>query len=226
MENSLKPLARKNDIVVQELKGETLIYDLKSSKAYCLNETSALVWQLCDGTRTIFEVSDALSVRLKTLISEEFVWLALDQLDKDGLLEGEIENRFAGLSRREVIRKVGFASVVGLPIVSSVVAPPASMAQSGGVGLEQLCTSGVGSPSVCASGTNCITARTTAIPVIQTPAGNRCCVSAGGSLSGSEDCSSSCAGLASSCCTGNISRIADNPFCLSIGTGLETCRCI
>ena len=164
MGNSVKPVARKNDIVVQELKDETLIYDLKTSKAYCLNETSALVWQLCDGTRTISDISDELSVRLKTLISEEFVWLALDQLGKDGLLEGETDDIFDGLSRRDVIRKVGFASIIALPVVSSIVAPEASMAQSGllancagpcTVGTQ--CLSGICGPSfgpdVCGVGT-------------------------------------------------------------------------
>jgi len=165
MENTLKPIARKNDIVVQELKDETLIYDLKTNRAYCLNETSALVWQLCDGRRTTSEISDELSVRLKALVTEEFVWLAIGQLDKDGLLDGEIENPFGGLTRREVIRKVGFASVVGLPMVSSMVAPRASMAQSGLLAncdgpctAGSQCFSGICGPSlgpdVCGVGTS------------------------------------------------------------------------
>ncbi|HZH35571.1 MAG TPA: hypothetical protein VEX64_12070 [Pyrinomonadaceae bacterium] len=37
------PKARENDLVVQELKDEVLIYDLKINKAYCLNETSAAI---------------------------------------------------------------------------------------------------------------------------------------------------------------------------------------
>ncbi len=156
MKDSFKPVTRKNDIVVQELKDETLIYDLKSNKAYCLNETSALVWQLCDGKRSASEISNEMSKRLKTLIDEDFVAIALDQLNKDGLLEDatELDNQFAGLSRREVIRKVGFASVVALPLVSSLVAPKAAMAQSmaGGALLAPCTGTGQGT---CNTGLSC-----------------------------------------------------------------------
>jgi len=126
----IPPKARSSNIVVQQLKDEVLIYDLKINKAICLNKTSALVWQLCDGKHTVSEMSDEMGKRLKTLVSEDLVWLALDQFNKDGLLEDseELNQHFAGFSRREVIRKVGFASVVALPIVSSIVAPDAAMA--------------------------------------------------------------------------------------------------
>ncbi len=33
---------RNKDIVIQEIEGEVLVYDLMSNKAVCLNETSAL----------------------------------------------------------------------------------------------------------------------------------------------------------------------------------------
>jgi hypothetical protein len=44
-----KPQGRQDNLVVQELNGEVLIYDLKVNKAFCLNDTSAQVWQACDG---------------------------------------------------------------------------------------------------------------------------------------------------------------------------------
>jgi hypothetical protein len=43
MTSQNNPKNRKNDIVIQELKDEILIYDLTTNKAYCLNETSAAV---------------------------------------------------------------------------------------------------------------------------------------------------------------------------------------
>ncbi len=46
------PVARHKNLIVKELPDETLIYDLDSDKAHCLNQTAALVWKNCDGTRS------------------------------------------------------------------------------------------------------------------------------------------------------------------------------
>lgn len=127
------PTSRQRDIVVQELKGEMLIYDLKINKAFCLNETSAMVYRLCDGNNSVSDISKQLSKKLKSSVDEDLIWLALDQLKKENLLDNnsEVEIEFEGLSRREAIRKVGLASLIALPVISSLVAPTAAMAQSG-----------------------------------------------------------------------------------------------
>ena len=41
--NGLMPRARQDELVVEELPDETLVYDLKRHKALCLNRTSVLV---------------------------------------------------------------------------------------------------------------------------------------------------------------------------------------
>lgn len=128
------PLSRKANIVIQEFENEVLIYDLKINKAFCLNETSHLVWQLCNGINSIADINRKLRKKLNINYSEELIWLALDQLKKNNLLENssEIEINFGGLSRREAIRKVGLSSVIALPIIAAIVAPTAIHAQSCG----------------------------------------------------------------------------------------------
>ncbi|NNE98726.1 MAG: PqqD family protein [Pyrinomonadaceae bacterium] len=194
-----KPKARKENIVVQKLDDETLVYDLTENKAYCLNETSALVWELCDGHRTALEISDQMSKKLKNLISEDFVRLALDQLSRDGLLEEPRSDFFEGTSRREVIKKVGFASIVALPVVSSLIAPEAAVAQSCLTGSF----SGCGSP--CCPGLTCF-------------AGNHCCVP-GVTLAnapGFTGCQNigTCGGnFANNCCSGSATDLGANAAC-------------
>ena len=78
-----RPVSRKANIVVRELENEVLLYDLILHKAYCLNQTSALVYQFCDGTNSVTEISDLMSKELKTLVSEDLVLLALKQLKKN-----------------------------------------------------------------------------------------------------------------------------------------------
>ena len=126
------PKARAHKLIVQQHNDETLVYDLSSNKAFCLNETSMTVWQLSDGQRSVEQIATEMSKTLKTIVSEELVLLAIEQLNENHLLEdGYKPNEvFAGLSRRDVIKKVGFASLVALPIVSSLVAPTAAQAQS------------------------------------------------------------------------------------------------
>ncbi|MGI8545320.1 MAG: PqqD family protein [Aridibacter sp.] len=126
------PISRNKELVIQELKDEVLIYDLKEHKAFCLNETSALVWQACDGKKSVTEISQSIGGKLNKPVTEDLVYLALDQLKNDNLLANpkEIIPNFNGLSRREVIKKVGLASMIALPVISSLITPTAAMAGS------------------------------------------------------------------------------------------------
>jgi hypothetical protein len=132
MKNNIYPKSRRANIVVQDAGNEVLIYDLAKNKAYCLNQTSALVWQNCDGNNSVADISRELSGKAKIDVSDEMVWLALDGLKRDDLLENgdEFEINFNGLNRRQIIKKVGLASMIALPIISAVIAPTAAAAQS------------------------------------------------------------------------------------------------
>jgi hypothetical protein len=130
--SKIKPLARQTDIVVQEMGNEILIYDLKANKAFNLNETSALIWQLADGKKDIAEIADNLSRRFDSAISEEFVWLALGELQKKDLLvnQNEMVKFFQGVSRREVIRRIGLTTIISFPIISTLIFPSSIQALS------------------------------------------------------------------------------------------------
>ncbi len=140
MKKDIKPLSRKDEIVVQELNGEVLIYDLRTNKAFCLNETSSLVWEACDGNNSVSEISRSISRKLNAPANEDLVWLALDQLKKEKLIANseEVIPDFNGMSRRDVVKKVGFASLVAIPVISSLVAPVA--AQTAGSTCTGSCT--------------------------------------------------------------------------------------
>src|SRR4051812_32878746 len=126
------PIARNTDVGVQEMDNEVLIYDFLTNKAYCLNETAALIWQNCDGRKSLSEVTEKVSRELKSPVDEGLVWLALEQLKKDNLVKHELAPPavFDGMNRREVIKKIGLASMIALPLISAVVAPTPASAQS------------------------------------------------------------------------------------------------
>lgn len=120
MMNEEKPLAKREDLVVQELPDELLIYDISTGRAFCLNETSAFVWRKADGQKSVAEIRRLMEFEYKSPVDEDLIWLALDQLGKDNLLENKPENKFANISRREVIRRVGVGSLITLPIIASL----------------------------------------------------------------------------------------------------------
>lgn len=130
MSDRNKPRGRKDDIVVQELNGEVLIYDLRTHKALCLNETSALIWNACDGTRDIKQLREYASAKTKAAVNDDLIWLAIDQLKKENLLidAPDAKSYFGGMSRREVVKRIGLGSAVAIPIVAGLIAPPAANA--------------------------------------------------------------------------------------------------
>ncbi len=147
MNNSERLTARKEGLVVQELSDEVLVYDLNTNKAHCLNQTAASVWKACDGKNSIVEVIEIMEKQTGQKISEDLIWLAIDQLNEKNLLEEEVSRKFAGQNRREVLKKIGLASVIALPIIASITAPTAALAVA--------CSGTVTNCTGCNDNTNC-----------------------------------------------------------------------
>lgn len=151
------PRARTEGLVIRELPEEVLVYDLDRDKAHCLNQTAALVWKHCDGQASVAELVRILEQELQTPVPAEVVWLAVQQLGKAHLLTERVERPGgdARLSRREVMRRVGWAAAVTVPLVTSIVAPTASQAgtcvSSGGACTSPAqCCTGICVSNVCA----------------------------------------------------------------------------
>jgi hypothetical protein len=127
-----KPDARNEGLVIQELSDEVLVYDLDRHKAHCLNETAAFVWQQCDGTATVTDISTRLAKKFDAPADEDVVWAALLQLEKSHLLQARVTQTLGArrVTRRELMRKASIAAAVALPLITSVVAPTAASALS------------------------------------------------------------------------------------------------
>ena len=145
------PQSRSDGILTQQLADEILIYDLDREKVLCLNESTALVWHQCDGTKSVAEISRALSAQTGTTVNEDVVWMALRQLKSENLLavSDSFETPFDGMTRREMVRRVGLGTLAALPVIFEVVAPSAAHAQSQFCGPIGNCTSGQTTLCVC-----------------------------------------------------------------------------
>jgi hypothetical protein len=154
----MKPVARREGLLIRELPDEVLVYDRKEHRAHCLNRTAATVFRHADGTRTVAELSRLLAPGAAGPVAEDVVTLALARLAEAGLLEGEVAAAApaAGMTRRDLARRAGLAAAILLPAVASIVAPtPAEAAAT--------CVSSCsGKPDgttcdVCFGGTTCTT---------------------------------------------------------------------
>jgi len=141
------PRAVTEHLVIRELDDETLVYDTQRDEAHCLNQTSALVWELCDGKTTPNQAARSLQGKLGADIDSDFVWLAVKQLQKFHLVERATKS--PSVSRRDVVLKYAPAALA-IPVIFSIVAPLAVQAASckgEGVGCE--------STSECCPGCSC-----------------------------------------------------------------------
>jgi hypothetical protein len=153
-----RPVARSEGLVVEDLDGEVLIYDLERHRAHCLNQASALVWRACDGTKAVPELAALLEESVPGW-DEDTTKYALMQLEKRHLLSDPLPAHQVErtLTRRDMFRKAaltGLAIGVGIPVVKSIVAPTPAQAASclptgSGCSSSAQCCSGLCIAGIC-----------------------------------------------------------------------------
>lgn len=121
------PKMREHGLVIDDLPDEVLVYDLESHQAHCLNRSAALVWRACDGKSSAAHIARKLTAELDTPFNEELVLLALNQLEQQQLLvrPNAMPAQFGVLSRRQMVRRLGLATAIAVPLVTSILAPRA-----------------------------------------------------------------------------------------------------
>lgn len=131
-ENHQPSLARNEELVVQELKDEVLVYDLRRDKAHCLNRTAAFVWNHCNGQTTVEEIAKRMEKEWGTPVSEDMIWFTLNKLSRADLLQEPLAlpQEKTGISRRSAVRRLGFGALLTVPLVMSIVAPTAMAGSS------------------------------------------------------------------------------------------------
>ena len=129
----IRPVARQKDLIVEKLASESVVYDQKRHRMHCLNGSTSLIWQACDGQTTIEDIA----ARLPTVglpADVDIVKRALQDLDLAHLLVSRPAFLESGLpSRRSLVHKLGLAAGLAatlLPAITTAVAPTPAMALS------------------------------------------------------------------------------------------------
>ncbi len=107
-----RPRARTEDLVVERVDDELVVYDERSQMAHALSREAAAVWDSCDGGLSAVDICER--VGMDSAVVER----ALDELREKDLLEETIAVR-SGHTRREVAGK--FAAIGGAAFVAPFV---------------------------------------------------------------------------------------------------------
>ena len=128
---SVGPRARTNRLVTRDLGDELLVYDLERHKAYCLNQVAMKVFRHCDGETTIPDMARYVGNALGLPVDEQVVRLGLVRLEKAHLLDVPVA-QILHTSRREMLRTLGRAAAVVVPLVTAITVPTSAQAQATG----------------------------------------------------------------------------------------------
>lgn len=122
------PQARSDDLTVEPIGDELLVFDAAERRAHSLNPAAADVWRACDGSR------DAAAIAEHTGLDRDAVALALENLRDCRLLTGALsESTGPTVSRRDAIRKAALAGAAlgaAIPVIRSITAPSVALASS------------------------------------------------------------------------------------------------
>lgn len=136
MVSNLRPRKIQSErFTIREIEKEILLYDEQTHRAWCLNPSSACIWRLCDGHNTLLQIAAAASLSLGEPVTEDLVLVTLAELREKDLLEPDGDELLPqGVTRRQMIARIGLTAAALLPVVAAIVAPPAASAQTGGSG--------------------------------------------------------------------------------------------
>ncbi|MGA8111849.1 MAG: PqqD family protein [Acidobacteriaceae bacterium] len=111
---------------------ETLLYDELRHKAWCLNSSSACIWRLCSGDKTVQQIAAAATAELDAPVTEEIVLITLAELQEKELLEPESASPLPqGVTRRQMIGRAALTTAALLPVIASVL-PASAQGPPGG----------------------------------------------------------------------------------------------
>jgi hypothetical protein len=132
MSQVYQPRSLGQGLSIQTVGEETLIYDERVHRAFCLNLVSSAVWAHCDGTQSVGEIAAALCRELNQPVTDETVLLALAQMEENGLLDPGTKSpseasvvAHGSISRRSLVATLGAGAMMLLPgpAIAAVMAP-------------------------------------------------------------------------------------------------------
>jgi hypothetical protein len=140
---------------------ELVVYDEETKEAHCLKPLAAQVLTHSDGSRNLAQLAALVSAELGESVDVPRVRDAVEQLEERDLI---VHSPRRGISRRDMLRRSAVAGVgaLSVPLITSVMAPPAFAATSASCAALLCCscaTTSIGNKKDCCTGpgtVNCV----------------------------------------------------------------------
>ncbi|MCA1596585.1 MAG: PqqD family peptide modification chaperone [Chloroflexi bacterium] len=128
------PAARSERLLIEEVDGELLIYDLDRQKAHCLNPAASAVWKACDGATSMQAIASLAGRSLGASMDTDAAQLAIEELGRKHLLKNVTAAKpgeSPRITRRDLIQRAGGITLAAaVPIIASLAVPEAAHAAS------------------------------------------------------------------------------------------------
>ncbi len=153
------PKRRDEGLIVREVEGEVIVYDLDRHEAHCLNPEAVRLWNACDGNNNGQEILHLLYGDQPEQVHEAAFLVGLQQLQEKHLFDAKGESlafdNEIRVSRRDLLARYGkvAAMAVALPAVISILSPTPAEAASCFASGATCTTSSQCCSGLCAAGT-------------------------------------------------------------------------
>jgi Coenzyme PQQ synthesis protein D (PqqD) len=127
-------IARQNQLLVEAVNDELVVYDLDRGVVHLLNPVGAFVWRHCNGRTTVAKLAMLLRDEYELPADEDVVLLAVNDLEKHHLLDETQASSATSkmFSRRQAIQRLAATAGIGImfPLIESLNPPTAQAAIS------------------------------------------------------------------------------------------------
>jgi hypothetical protein len=123
---------RFDGLEIERAADEVLALKPGATEAYALNQTAAIVFDLCDGEHSKLEMASEIQHRTGLPADEQVVELALNGLAEAGLVALDESTAQPGITRRSLVRRLSLsaATLALLPVIQPIMMKPAAAAIS------------------------------------------------------------------------------------------------
>ena len=121
---------RVEGLQIERVADEILALKSGATESHALNQTAAIVFDLCDGAHSKSEMAAAIQHRTGLPADESVVDLALDGLVEAGLVMLDGSPTQAGITRRSLMRRLSLSAAAAalLPVVETILRTPVAEA--------------------------------------------------------------------------------------------------